>query len=142
MLFWHSSFAFKLYLKKAKKTSKNVQPLHCSSTIRHPRYVRYKAPHMHNNVSATFVHGDVVVGTARDVLWEHCQQGVCNARSGTHAVAPTYYSSSSSCRHSSHSGLAPSDGRIAVFGEFCLMYTSFSARSRLKRLRLAVDVAP
>jgi hypothetical protein len=60
--------------------------------------------------------------------------------SGTLAVALTYYSSSSSCRHSSHSGLAPSDGRIAVFGEFCLCTPA--ARSRLKRLRFAVVVAP
>jgi hypothetical protein len=35
---------------------------------------------MQNTVSATFVHGSVVVITARDVLWDHCQQGMCNAQ--------------------------------------------------------------
>jgi hypothetical protein len=122
--------------------AKKVQPLHWSSTTRHPCCVSYKAPHMHNIVSVPFEHGGVVVETARDVLWEHVSRGCATHSSGTLAVAITYYSSSSSCRHSYHSGLAPSDGRIAVFGDFCLMYTNFSARSRLKRLRFAVDVAP
>jgi hypothetical protein len=65
--------------KESGNSAKNVQPLHWSSAIRNPCYVKYKAPHMHNIVPATFVHGGVVVGTTRDVLWEHCQQGVYNA---------------------------------------------------------------
>jgi hypothetical protein len=62
--------------KESSKTVKNVQPLHWSSTIRHPCFDSCKTPHMHNIVLATLVHGGVVVGTTRDVLWEHCQQGV------------------------------------------------------------------
>jgi hypothetical protein len=65
-------------------------------------------------------------------------RGFATRSSDTLAVALTYCSSSSSCRHSFSSGMAPSDCRTAVFGEFCLMNTSFSARSRLKRLRTLV----
>jgi hypothetical protein len=74
--------------KESSKTAKNEQPLHWSSTVRHPCYVSYKAPHMHNIVSATVVHGGVVVGTARDVLWDHCQQGVCNAQQWHSCCSP------------------------------------------------------
>jgi hypothetical protein len=56
----------------------------------------------------------------------------CEMRSSdTLAVALSYCSSSSSFRHIYHSVLAPNDGRTAVFCEFCLMHTSFSARSML-----------
>jgi hypothetical protein len=55
--------------------------------------------------------------------------------SDTFAVALTYYSSSSRCRHISHSILVPSVGRTAKKdGEFCLMYTHLSARSMVKQL--------
>jgi hypothetical protein len=42
---------------------------------------------MHNIVSATFEHGGVVVGTARDVHWENCQQ-VCNAQQRHSCCSP------------------------------------------------------
>jgi hypothetical protein len=119
-----------LYSKESRKTAKTCNL--CIGVARsHPCNDSDKAPHMRNIVSATFVHGGVVVETARGVFWEHYQQGVCNAQQLHSCCIPSHYSSSSICRHSFHSGLAPSDGRTAVFGEF-LMYTSCSARSKFK----------
>jgi hypothetical protein len=160
MLFWRISFASKLYPQR--KLAKNVQPLHWSSTMRHPSSGSYKASHLNNTVTCDsdwnfqprHRHAN---GTARDVIvivitnqdstssrllpgssysfGNIVSRGCKTRRSDTLALALVYYSTSSSCRHISHLCLAPSDGRTAVFGEFCLMYTSFSARSMLKRLR-------
>jgi hypothetical protein len=112
----------------------NVQPLHWSSAIRHPCKGSYNAPHIHNTASATFLHGGVVVRKARDMFGSIGSRGSGTPSGDTLTVALAYYSSSSSCRHISHSVLVQSDGRTAVFGEFCLMYTHLSARSRAKRL--------
>jgi hypothetical protein len=136
VLFWHSSFASKLYpQKKAAKRPKSCNL--CIGVARSDTNVRAVTTHYTYTLRCQqHLCTCVVVETARDGYGNIVSRGGATRSSDTLAVALAYYSSFSSCRHILHSVLAPSECRTAMFGNFCLMYTHLSARSMVKRLRL------